>query len=166
MCTIAAEEGVFSATITTETQQQTAPHVSLNSPENTVTHVVANILIETIIVMHTIGSGGAKSESDVALLAGAVGGAGAILIIILLMLCVVIVVVVKMKKKGKHCNTTSKNNVSNMDHVMQNNYCSTKVCYTIHNYSQFRTWYIGLCMQAICYNIHTLYSEGGNILLL
>ena len=78
--------------------------------------------------MHTIGSGGTKLESDVALLAGAVGGAGAILIIILLMLCVVIVVVVKMKKRGKHCNTTSKDNVSNMDHVMQK--YSTKVCYT------------------------------------
>ena len=73
--------------------------------------------------MHSIGSG-----TDVALLAGTVGGAGAILIIILLMLCVVIMVVVKMKKKGKYCNTTSKNNISNMDHVMQN--CSTKICYT------------------------------------
>ena len=79
--------------------------------------------------MHSIGSGGAESESDVALLAGAVGGAVAILIIILLMLCVVIMVVVKVKKKGKYCNTTSENNIlSNMDHVMQN--YSTKVCYT------------------------------------
>ena len=97
--------------------------------------------------MHTIGSsGGTESESDVALLAGAVGGAGAILIIILLMLCIVIVLVVKMKKRGKYCNTTSKQNYS------------TKVCYT---YSQFRTWYIGLCMQAICYNIilHTVKEE-------
>ena len=79
--------------------------------------------------MHTIGSS-TVSESDVALLAGAVGGAGAILIVILLILCVVIVVVVKVKKKGKHCNTTSKNIIiqHGNSYVMQN--YGTKICYT------------------------------------
>ena len=109
-------KGEFPASKSAEIQQQTAPRVSLNSPEKIVTQ--NNLISDRKIIMHTIGSGsGAESESDVALLAGAVGGAGAILIIILLMLCVVIVVVVKMKKRGKYCNTTSKNNVSNMDHV-------------------------------------------------
>ena len=31
--------------------------------------------------------------------------------------------------------------------------------FAIHNYSQFRTWYIGLCMQAICYILCTVKED-------
>ena len=58
--------------------------------------------------MHYAGSVGA--ELDVALLAGAAGGAG---VIIVLILCVLFVIVIKVKKKGKDYSTTISKSVFN-----------------------------------------------------
>ena len=112
MCITAVEKGILSASKRAETQQQPAQCVFLNSSEKTVRKlIVSDQRINTCILQYYIGSLIVTVESDVTLVAGAVGGAVAILTIILLVLCVVIVFVIKMKKKRKDYSTTASKNV-------------------------------------------------------